>query len=273
MTDQGSGWWFPVREGLLCPEHIERIGAAMPLFLYCLKYATVARQHGALIYQHVESARELGVPQRTVKRWFDILQQHGYITITRRKPYHLEVMVSKFAPVEEMPAGTVDMTKRSATNGTSPREVPREVPSDGPSMTPLSITNKLISYLGKTSADARGPTLAGAFQMILDDIKTTKNNAPLLRELYVLCFGGDPPEYGFLGIVAKKVGGAGRLAELMWQTSTKPPTGDPLAYILKAYGPKHGGNGHASREQANDTWANMDVAAIIESNRIRGKDA
>jgi len=42
----------------------------------------------------------------------------------------------------------------------------------------------------------------------------------------------DPPAYGYLGKVAKKVGGAGRLADLLWQHSTRPPTGDLLAYIL-----------------------------------------
>ena len=40
-----------------------------------------------------------------------------------------------------------------------------------------------------------------------------------------------PPAYGYLGKVAKQVGGAGRLADLLWQHSTRPPTGDLLAYI------------------------------------------
>ena len=42
----------------------------------------------------------------------------------------------------------------------------------------------------------------------------------------------DLPAYGYLGKVAKQVGGAGRLADLLWQHSTRPPTGDLLAYIL-----------------------------------------
>jgi len=107
--------------------------------------------------------------------------------------------------------------------------------------------------------------------MILDGIKTTKNNGPLLRELYTLCFGIEAPDYGFIGKVAKDVGGAGRLAEIMWQLATKPPTGDVMAYILKAYGPKR--NGHRQEApQANDAWANVSAQAIIESNAIKGKD-
>lgn len=46
--------------------------------------------------------------------------------------------------------------------------------------------------------------------------------------------GRDPPDYGYLGKIAKKVSGAGRLAELLWQHSAKPPTGDVLAYILQS---------------------------------------
>jgi len=60
-----------------------------------------------------------------------------------------------------------------------------------------------------------------------------------LRRIYEICFGGaDVPDYGRFGKLAKQIGGAGRLAEIMWQLSTKPPTGDVLAYILAVYGPK-----------------------------------
>ena len=55
----------------------------------------------------------------------------------------------------------------------------------------------------------------------------------MLRQMCeVLYPNRDPPAYGYLGKVAKKVGGAGRLADLLWQHSTRPPTGDLLAYIL-----------------------------------------
>jgi hypothetical protein len=47
----------------------------------------------------------------------------------------------------------------------------------------------------------------------------------------ILYPGLDPPDFGYIGKTAKAVGGAGRLAELLWQFSTRPPTGDVLAYI------------------------------------------
>lgn len=39
------------------------------------------------------------------------------------------------------------------------------------------------------------------------------------------------PTYSYLGSVAKKVGGAGRLAALLWECVTKDPKGDLLSYI------------------------------------------
>lgn len=47
--------------------------------------------------------------------------------------------------------------------------------------------------------------------------------------------GRDPPDFGYVGKIARKVGGAGRLAELMWLASPKPPSGDILAYCLTVH--------------------------------------
>jgi len=70
-------------------------------------------------------------------------------------------------------------------------------------------------------------------------LRDSGNYPAELRKIYALCFGeAELPSYGMLGKVAKAVGGAGRLAEIMWQLSAKPPTGDVMAYILAAYGPK-----------------------------------
>jgi hypothetical protein len=78
--------------------------------------------------------------------------------------------------------------------------------------------------------------LAEQFHSLLAELKTTENKSAKLREIYVLCFGkDDAPDFGYLGKTAKDVGGAGRLAELFWQYSAKPPTGDVLAYIKKAH--------------------------------------
>lgn len=58
------------------------------------------------------------------------------------------------------------------------------------------------------------------------------NKAATLRRMFEALYPGyDPPDYGYLGKVARGVGGAGRLAQLLWETSTRPPTGDVLAYV------------------------------------------
>jgi hypothetical protein len=44
----------------------------------------------------------------------------------------------------------------------------------------------------------------------------------------------DVPDFGRIGATAKKVGGWGRLAELLWQHSARPPSGDVLSYIEAA---------------------------------------
>lgn len=101
-------------------------------------------------------------------------------------------------------------------------------------MSYLSISIKLLSYLTPTGADAPAPfgNLTDLFRVILDALRSVPNRPALLQEVYRLCFPGEPPDYGYLGKVAKAVGGAGRLAEMMWQLSARPPSGDIMAYIL-----------------------------------------
>lgn len=79
-------------------------------------------------------------------------------------------------------------------------------------------------------------SLANQFHTHLTELKESKNKTAKLMDIYKLCFGEDElPDYGRLGKTATQVGGAGRLAELFWQYSAKPPTGDVLSYIVKAH--------------------------------------
>jgi hypothetical protein len=55
--------------------------------------------------------------------------------------------------------------------------------------------------------------------------------------------GRSPPSYQYIGRTAQLVGGAGRLADLLWRAAARPPTGDLLRYCQ---GMAKGGNG---REQ------------------------
>lgn len=64
-------------------------------------------------------------------------------------------------------------------------------------------------------------------------LKGEKNKPALLRRMIeTLCPWAELPDYGYIGKVGRKVGGAGRLAELLWIASAHRPSGDLLAYCL-----------------------------------------
>jgi hypothetical protein len=78
----------------------------------------------------------------------------------------------------------------------------------------------------------KAPPVPASFDAWQVRLRDSPNRPATLRAMFeVLYPGRDPPSYGHLGRVARDVGGAGRLAELLWQHSTRPPTGDVLAYI------------------------------------------
>lgn len=87
-----------------------------------------------------------------------------------------------------------------------------------------------------SSADAEPnnfSSLSEQFNALLEELKTAKNKQATLRNVYTLCFGeASAPDFGYLGKTAKKVGGAGRLAQLMFELVPRPPAGDVLAYII-----------------------------------------
>jgi hypothetical protein len=77
------------------------------------------------------------------------------------------------------------------------------------------------------------------WQTILRD---STNRTSVLRHMCETLYPGlDPPGYSYIGKIARKVGGAGRLADLLWQCTPHPPTGDLLAYIQGVA--KNGHNG------------------------------
>jgi hypothetical protein len=85
------------------------------------------------------------------------------------------------------------------------------------------------------------------------------NRPALLRAIYQVCFGGAEdalPDYGYLGRVARRVGGAGRLAELMWLLTTREPMTDPLAYIqqMEKGQPRGKRRGEATELPTADEW-------------------
>ena len=193
-------------------------------------------------YNHNDAAHALHVPRGTIRNWFRTLQERGYIDTRARHPHHLEVSVSNWRPVEEWrnarQVGDGAHVNTHNRDGTS--ECPSECPSECHGVnTLIYISRKLESYLYPNGSHGDGPhSLADVFSAILETLKRSKNRAASLRFVFELCFGdADLPDYGYIKKVGNQVGGAGRLAEIMWQLSSKPPTGNILAYILAAHGP------------------------------------
>ncbi len=115
---------------------------------------------------------------------------------------------------------------------------------DQPNLTELNSTCKNVPAGASSPGGERDGTssLPSTFAEWYKAVEDSDNRAAVLRQMCeVLYPNRDPPDYGYLGKVAKRVGGAGRLADLLWQHSTRPPTGDLLAYIqrvAKGKGPK-----------------------------------
>jgi hypothetical protein len=105
-----------------------------------------------------------------------------------------------------------------------------------------------------------GASLARQFQDLINKLRDAKNKQAILMDVYVLCYGdGDPPTFGYLGKVAREVGGAGYLAKRMFELSAQPPAGDVLAYILGEHRNKQNranGNGKDS-PTAHSSWIDI----------------
>ncbi len=198
-----------------------------------------------MAYNHDDAAVALCVSRSTVRNWFRTLQEHGYVSTRARHPYHLEVAVSNWRPVEEWRDARQlgEGPKFDTHTRDGPSECQSECQSQCQDADTLSISIKLESYLFPTGRSGDGPqTLSELFRAVWEKLRDSTNYPAELRHIYALCFGdAGVPSFGMLGRVAKAVGGAGRLAEIMWQLSSKPPTGDVMAYILAAYGRKRRG--------------------------------
>lgn len=116
---------------------------------------------------------------------------------------------------------------------------------------------------GAPAADSPlAKSLAEQFHELIEELRHTKNRPALLRQIYALCYGEheDMPTYGYLGKAANAVGGAGRLAQLMWRQSTDPPKGDILAYLMarhKGVAPKAEPNPTSNRNAVHNVFAKL----------------
>ena len=236
---EGSRWYFPVFEGLFSAEHCAAMGQSLWLYGWLVARAHVARSGGLVQYNHLTAATDLGKSERTIRLWFLSLQEHGYIDIRARHQYHLEVQVTKWRSVEEWldaRHSTPDGQLLAGLGQGGNQGGNQTGNENGKILPPSPIYITLPHYRIPTGSPGEpAASLASAFRGLLEHLKTAENKAATLRAIYVLCFGeADAPDYGYLGRAARSVGGAGRLAQLLWELTANPPTGDVLAYIMGA---------------------------------------
>lgn len=127
--------------------------------------------------------------------------------------------------------------KSSRGAATQPSLLPTDIPMDDE-----PIVDKVEEPTeAKETSTLSALSLADRFRALHAELQTSSNKQALLRDIYTLCYGeAEAPTFSRLGMVARKVGGAGRLADLLWQYTSRPPTGDILSYLEKV---------HRNREQ------------------------
>ena len=102
-------------------------------------------------------------------------------------------------------------------------------------------------------------SLSEQFHTLNECLKTASNKTAKLGEIYALCFGAESvPAYSYIGKAAKQVGGAGRLAQLMFELITRPPAGDVLAFIMAEE--------NSRRKRAAQMGGNREIKEIIFAN-------
>ncbi|MDQ3802267.1 MAG: helix-turn-helix domain-containing protein [Acidobacteriota bacterium] len=89
-------WWGPVWRGLVADRearHYRRMRCAFWLFAYLIIHAD--RQTGSLTRRYRTIAADMGIPERTVRRWLFVLRRHGYV-IARQTGRSLVIHISKW---------------------------------------------------------------------------------------------------------------------------------------------------------------------------------
>jgi len=124
---------------------------------------------------------------------------------------------------------------------------------------------------GNGNSNGNGnPSLTGAgapspprtFQEWESALDTYTNRPALVRRMVELLYPGlDPPDYGLVGTIAKKMGrgknGYHRLMGLLWEYSARPPQGDLLPYLLRVHQGKERDNGRARQGHDGDGAAEL----------------
>ena len=96
-----KGFGIEIKNNLLDPKHIERMGIAVWLYMFFIDKMTSINEEGIgkvlggkPIRYEDDVKPELGISERSYQRWMGDLKTGGYINVTRT-PYGLSVSVNK----------------------------------------------------------------------------------------------------------------------------------------------------------------------------------
>lgn len=119
-----KGFGIEIKNNLLEPKHVEKMGAAVWLYMWLLDKMTsiteagMGKILGGKPVKYEEVGAELGISERTYRRWVESLRGGGYIK-TKQAPYGLVITIDK---AHKRFGNKVEKKQeRSATNGTSGR--------------------------------------------------------------------------------------------------------------------------------------------------------
>jgi hypothetical protein len=147
-----------VHDGILDKKHVDGMGSAVWLYLWCLRHQT--RHNGLVLggtpitYAFIN--QRLGQPERTVRRWAFLLRKLGYIEVTYLNYKKMRIKVSKSKKFTFKQLSLI-----SARNGRSIRpEMADSTPSIRPEMADSDTQNGRFKQSG--SMRSRKPEIEEA---------------------------------------------------------------------------------------------------------------
>jgi biotin operon repressor len=193
--------------GVLEPKHLKRIGPALPLFLWLIDRTTKEHEGvgdvlGGKPVPGEEIAESMGVDERTIRRWMDLLERQGYIgrTLTPRG-YNVRVMKSCKFPKRTAVVGQDCPT----TEGSGRTEMPGVVGQECPPTPDKSVRPNKSKQLSKQKEEAAGrpaggselwnligvspEKMPGEFRELCEHLFASKNGQPL-AEFVGVCMDG-----------------------------------------------------------------------------------
>lgn len=212
----------------------------------------------------------------TVRRALDALEGKGYITTgnynkagyDQTKWYSINYDALPVIDLSPAPTDIFPFAQNEQMGSGETFPVAQNEQLDLSSLSdPIPETNSETKLTTPPTGGAEAPipeqlSMKDQFYQMLKELEDTPANKRVakLMGIYVHCYGDkNLPDYGKLGAVAKKIGSAGRLAEMMWLNTTKQITGDPLDYIVACERNRKKGSTNGNGRKKSTTGANTDA--------------